>query len=323
MKIAMIGAMVLAASVTTAASQTVWNMPTPVGDSMLVTRLDRGFAEEIEKRTNGALRIKVHSNSSLYKMPEILHAVRSGQVQIGEIFFSSYSNENPVYALESLPLPASGVEDFKKLLDLQKPVLDEIFAKQGIKLAYSVPLPGMGFYTKTEINSVDDLKGMKIRISSPIVGDLVKELGGEPVVTDPSEISQAFMTGMASAMITGSPAVSVKPWEFSKYFYPTNTTHTKSAVIMNQAAFDQLPEDIQKVVLEVAAETQARGWTMMVEDDQANLKIMGEHGMTVMTPSEDFMKGLWAGGDRVIEKWKAGGGEQANGIIDALQKSAR
>lgn len=87
-----------------ATAQATWNLPTPYGDSFLVTKTDQWFADEVEKRTDGALKINLHTGSSLYQMPEILPAIRSGQVQIGEIVLSSYSNENPVFALENIPL---------------------------------------------------------------------------------------------------------------------------------------------------------------------------------------------------------------------------
>lgn len=85
-----------------------------------MTKTDQWFADEVEKRTDGVLKINLHTGSSLYQMPEILPAIRSGQGQIGEIVLSSYSNENPVFALENIPFLAVGVGEAKELYDVQK-----------------------------------------------------------------------------------------------------------------------------------------------------------------------------------------------------------
>ena len=69
-----------------AQAQTVWNMPTNYADQQFQTANNRWFAKEVETRTDGRLKINIHSNASLYKMAEILQAVRSGQVAAGETF---------------------------------------------------------------------------------------------------------------------------------------------------------------------------------------------------------------------------------------------
>lgn len=201
----------------------------------------------------------------------------------------------------------------------QKPVFDEIFGSQGIRLLYTVPFPGQGLFTKEPVANVDDLKGMKIRVAAPIVTNLVQELGAEPTVTEAPEIAQAFLTGMVDAMITGSPVVGLKPWEFSKYFYTADAYESKSALIVNKAAFDALPESVQKVILEVAAEAEQRGWAGMVEDDQKNIKLMTDNGMIVEPPSPELMTGLRAAGAEVLAKWRTSAGDEANAVIDTFE----
>jgi TRAP-type C4-dicarboxylate transport system substrate-binding protein len=49
----------------------------------------------------------VHPNASLFKAPEIKRAVQSGQAQIGEILISGYSNEDPLFGLDSVPFLAT------------------------------------------------------------------------------------------------------------------------------------------------------------------------------------------------------------------------
>ena len=74
-----------AVSITTNAADK-WDLPTPYGDGTHHTQVAKKFAEEINTKTDGKLTIKVHSGGSLIKHPEIHRAVKTRQVQIGEVF---------------------------------------------------------------------------------------------------------------------------------------------------------------------------------------------------------------------------------------------
>ena len=84
-----LAAALLVAGVSTAASaQTKWDMPVPYPDGNFHTKNAAQFAADVDKATNGALKITVHGAGSLIKHPEIKRAVRQGTAPIGEILES-------------------------------------------------------------------------------------------------------------------------------------------------------------------------------------------------------------------------------------------
>src|SRR5690242_7092204 len=87
------GALVAAGVSTAASAQTKWDMPVPYPDGNFHTKNVVAFAADIDKATNGSLKIVVHSAGSLFKHPEIKRAVRQGTAPIGEILESLASNE--------------------------------------------------------------------------------------------------------------------------------------------------------------------------------------------------------------------------------------
>src|ERR1700750_550998 len=105
----------LAASISSAFAQTKWDMPTPYPASNFHTENIMQFASDVEKATNGKLKITVHSNASLFKAPEIKRAVQGGQAQIGEILLSGYSNEDPIFGVDSVPFLATSYADARRL----------------------------------------------------------------------------------------------------------------------------------------------------------------------------------------------------------------
>ncbi|MDJ0931138.1 hypothetical protein [Breoghania sp.] len=103
------GAAFVAASVIgfATSAQTKWDMPTPYGDTNFHTMNIAQFAKNIDAAADGALKIQIHSVGSLLKHPEIKNAVRKGMVPIGEVLISRLSNEDPIFALDSVPFLAT------------------------------------------------------------------------------------------------------------------------------------------------------------------------------------------------------------------------
>ena len=110
-----IGLAVLASTIGVQSSAETWNMPTPYGDANMPTKIAYQFAEEIKSKTGGELVITVHSGASLIKHPEIPRAVKSGQVQLGEVFIGTLGNEHPVFKHDNMPFVATSYADSEKL----------------------------------------------------------------------------------------------------------------------------------------------------------------------------------------------------------------
>ena len=147
----------LAVALTTAAAaQTTWDMPTPYPDGNFHTKNIREFAADVEKASNGQLKLTVHSGGSLIKHPETKRSLRTGIAPIGEVLISLHANESPLYGLDSVPFLASSYADARKLYTAQRPALEKRLAEEGLMLLYSVAWPPQGIFAKREIKSMDD-----------------------------------------------------------------------------------------------------------------------------------------------------------------------
>ena len=138
----LVGAALALAVASMAHGQTKWDMPTPYADGEFHTRNVMLFVEQVGKATNGQLDIKVHSNGSLIKHPEMMRAVSTGQVNIAEFLLGQFANEEPVFAVDNLPFLAAGYDNAAKLYQAQKAVLEKKLQARGMRLLYSVAWPG-------------------------------------------------------------------------------------------------------------------------------------------------------------------------------------
>ena len=155
-----------------------WDMPVPYGDGTHQTQVAKSFAQEVNANSNGKLTIKVHSGGSLIKHPEIHRAVKSRQVQIGEVFIGRLGNNAPVFKLDNIPFLATDFDSAEKLYTVSKPALAKALAKDSLKLLYTSPWPAQDLYSNKPVTSLADLEGLKMRSYSPTTSRLAARRPG-------------------------------------------------------------------------------------------------------------------------------------------------
>jgi TRAP-type C4-dicarboxylate transport system substrate-binding protein len=304
-----------------AAAQTQWDMPTPYPATNFHTENIMQFAADVEKATGGKLKITVHSSASLFKAPEIKRAVQGGQAQVGEILISGYSNEDPIFGIDSVPFLATSYADAAKLWNASHKALDERFAKQGLLILYSVPWPPQGIYSSKPLASIADMKGLKMRTYNPYTSRIAELAGAQPVTIQVAELAQAFATGAVNANITsGATGYDTKAWEVVKYYYDTQAWLPKNVVFANKQAFDALDKASQQAVLKAAADAEARGWKASEEKNKFYLEQLAKNGMNVAPPSAQLATDFKKVGDTMTAEWLASAGADGKAIVDAYRK---
>jgi TRAP-type C4-dicarboxylate transport system substrate-binding protein len=295
-------------------------MPTPYSDGEFHTINVRQFADDVKKATGGQIELTVHSNGSLIKHPDIMRAVSTGQVNVGEFLLGQFGNEEPIFNADNMPFLAAGYDNAWKLYQAQKPVLQKKLQGRGMHLLYSVAWPGQGIYSKNPLKSIDDLKGTKFRTYSPVTARLAELLGASPTVIQVPEVPQAFATGTISAMITSSATgTQTKAWEFVKNYYATNAMHPKNVVVVNERSFQRLPAAQQKALTDAAAAAEKRGWELSKKRESDANKMLSDNGMTVHTPDAAMMSAFGKVGDQMVGEWLKTAGPDGEAIIKAYK----
>ncbi|HOO90148.1 MAG TPA: TRAP transporter substrate-binding protein [Syntrophales bacterium] len=318
--LSMLTGMVVVLGMTVSVMGATWDMPTPYPDKTFHTQNIAIFADDVKKATGGALEIKIHSAGSLFKHPEIKNAVRGGQVPIGEFFVSLLSNEQQVFGADSQPFLATNYDDAKRLWNAQKPVITKLLDKQGLMPLFSVAWPPQGLYTKKEIKTVDDLKGIKFRAYNATLELFANLIGAAPTQVEVPDIPQAFTTGRVEAMITSpSTGANSKAWDFVTHYTDIQAWVPKNIVVVNKKAFRKLDKKIQDAILTAAKAAETRGWEMSMKETNAKTQILRDNGIIVVTPSEELMAGLKKIGASMLEKWKEGAGSEGEELLKAYQ----
>ncbi|SCY49378.1 TRAP transporter substrate-binding protein [Microvirga guangxiensis] len=314
------GALLLSAP---ALAQTKWNLPAAYPPDNFHTENLNAFAKDVADATGGKLQITVHANASLFKAPEIKRAVQTGQAQAGEVLMSLHENEDPIYGLDVVPFLATSFDQSKKLWDVQKPAIEKKLASQGLMLLYAVPWPPQGIFAKKDINTVDDLKGVKWRSYNAGTARIAEIVGAQPVTVQAADLPQALATGVVNTFMTsGATGYDSKVWESLTHFYDTQAWIPKNITFVNKAAFDALDKPTQEAVLKAAKTAEERGWKTAQEKTKWYTDQMAAKGMKVLPPSPELKAGLQKVGEQLTQDWSKKAGADGQALIDGYKKAS-
>ncbi|MFC2992126.1 TRAP transporter substrate-binding protein [Halomonas tibetensis] len=297
-----------------------WNMATPYGDASFHTQNIKQFAEDVAEATDGELRINVHSGGSLVAHGEIKSSVRRGTIEVGEVFLSILSNEDPIFEIDTLPGVAGSYEEAMTLWETTQPMIAELFAAEGLIPLYAVAWPAQGLYTRTEITDPEQFEGLRVRAPNINTQRFVQNLGGNPTETEESDIPTAFSTGRVDAMITSSATGNaMTAWDYISWYTDANLWLPKNLVFINQRAFDRLDEATQEALMEAAAQAEARGWQMSRDNNETSLQALEENGVSVVAPNEAVADALQTAGDRLFADWQDRASEEALELLETYR----
>ena len=302
-------------------AQTKWELPAaypannPHSENLVL------FAKDVADATGGKLQITVHPAASLFKAPEIKRAVQTGQVQIGEVLMSLHENEDPIYGIDVVPFLATSFPESLKLWQASKPAVEKKLASQGMLLLFAVPWAPQGIFAKKDINSLEDMKGLKWRsynVGTARIGELI---GAQSVTVQAAELAQALATGVVNSFITSAATgYDSKAWESVDHFYDTQAWIPKNMTFVNKAAFDALDKPTQDAVLKAAATAETRGWKMWEDKAGWYLDQLKSHGMKVLRPSPALQSGLKKLGEQLTADWLKKAGADGEAVVAAYKK---
>lgn len=214
------------------------------------------WAEQVEKRSNGRVKIEFFWSGSLIKGPDVLGAVNKGIVPMGKIYTVDYTGQMPLNQLANLPFTTDDV------YVIQRTVADMIAKYPAFKREYDkqnlVRLGGLATGTvhllsKKPIRTMADLQGLSVRARGP-QAQVLKSVGAVPVSVAFGELYEALDRGVIGSTIMYE--LSVMPYKFNEiasnftYVGDMGLGHAIQAEVMNKDYYDALPKDVQKILVD-------------------------------------------------------------------------
>lgn len=279
--LALTGAMFLAAGA--AQAQVKLEISVPWGPNEFHSLNAAAFAKRVTEETKGQVQVAARAGGELgVKANESVRAVADGVVPMADLALFQNASRGAALAVETLPFLVNDYDQLKVLHQSFRPLWEKILERNNQKVLYVVPWPKQFFFVKKPVNSIDDLKGVKMRSLDRLTTDWINRLGMTPVQLTNLEILQALGSGMLEGVPTSAgTAVAQKYWDFMKYAYETNHIWASNVMTINLDIWKKLTPEQQQTIQRIAREMEPGFWENSKRDHEQKVAELVKNGMNV------------------------------------------
>lgn len=236
------------------------------------------FGEELEKRTDGRIKVDVITGGALLNMREAIPGITKGIADMGVIvsqyepgIFRAWVPFGSMRDLRTVISPRS-ILYLSWKMHKEFPEIEEGFTSANMKVLAFVPSPPLGLFTKKQIKLLSDLEGLKIRCASEALGEMMEAVGATKILTAGSEVYTGLATGVLDGSTTNFAYAVPEGWlEVATYANTMGSRFTSplaaTVMVMNLDAWKSLSPEDQELFLEVGHDV-AVTWTDMVAQDE-------------------------------------------------------
>jgi len=262
------------------------------------------WCEEVGKRTNGAVQIQFIPGGTAVKSLETLEAVKTGAIDCSDVCPAYFSAEMPIGTLmNNLSMfkdhRRANIVGYRIMFDEGE--VSAVFEKEAnehnMTLMYGNGNHSFAFLSRNPVNSLADLKGMKVRSSGKYLPKLYEHFGAIPTTVMASEWYEGLSRGTFDAIGLPWPyLIMYKLHEIAKYKSFDQGGTMGTYVYMNLDTWNSFPSDIQQIMLDLRhdvmnkelAEKEKAYWTL--------IRIAKDAGVTFIdVPKADQ--------DKIFETW--------------------
>jgi TRAP-type C4-dicarboxylate transport system substrate-binding protein len=297
------------------AAQT-WELYTPSPTAITPVKEMQLAANEIEKQTNGELKIRIHLGGSLQiQANDIVQAVSDGIVQLGDD--QNFSGSIPVGGILRLPALIPTRDQYDQAAKVVLPYVEKAYVKYDVTVLGAYSYPPLELYSRKKLTSLADMKGQKIRTISSEASEWVRRFGGIPITISFPETGPALDRGTVDGVTTTASGAGYVLRDLLKYNYRINIAYSNVYIIVNNAALAKLTPKAQEIVKKEFAAVAARSTKKLFDENEDLNAKMQQGGITVTAASqadtdasEKEMKGFY-------DPWAK---ERGPVVIEAMQK---
>ncbi|MGF1697099.1 TRAP transporter substrate-binding protein [Vibrio kyushuensis] len=322
---AAIGVTSVVASTLSYAAEYNWRFANLYGRGTAYGEVYENLAKNIEVMSDGRIKVQVLYSGEGVGTSGILSSVKSGLVTMGAPFQSMHAGELPAGVVE-IGLPG-GTADVGKLSTLfheqgWADTLKDAYGSQGMTWLAPYIQPPVYIITKTEIKSIEDFKGLKIRAPGAY-GKFLRNLGAAPVSLSWSEIYTSLATGVIDGSI-GSNMIDHRDGnhvEVAKYMYKLPLAGAQVLpIVVNTKEYNKLPKDLQAIVSAATTVHAQQQMTKSILWESQAVAQMEEKGLKWSPEPTAADIQAWSDAGKTLAKEYSDQDKYSKKLIDQLQQ---
>jgi tripartite ATP-independent transporter DctP family solute receptor len=293
-------------------------------DHFMTRALDY-FAQLVDRKTNGRMKIEVYPSNQLFSDKDLPKALPSGAVDMGQVNMAMWAGLIPPLAVFDMPFFFRDRDHYNRCLDAPKirNILDREFENKGVKILYWMDYGYMTLIGKKAIKTLEDFKGKRVRGYGEISTEMIKNLGGAPVFLSVGEVYIALQRGTMDGVLTSlGTAYERKFYEVVKHclLFKNGELNVPPPVLINLKKFSGLPPEMQKILDEAGKETQGWAFAQCQKGMEEFLVGMKEKGMDIYYLSDQEKKRWAEANQNILAQYIERTGKVGKELVEEISK---
>jgi TRAP-type C4-dicarboxylate transport system substrate-binding protein len=183
------------------------------------------------------------------------------------------------------------------------------------------PTPGMNFYFAKPVNTVADMKGLRLRASDPNMLNLIGKIGAVPTPIASPDVYMSLQKGVVDGAYTAYEQVLQAKWyEVTKYTLWNPLSQGCMFVIMKKSVWDSMPPEVQMGVNKAITENKYAYLARVQDPDRTATQDLQKNGVNVSYLSASDMAILKNAAASISSEWIAAHGQAAQNMMNELDK---
>ncbi|MFL5050994.1 MAG: TRAP transporter substrate-binding protein [Xanthobacteraceae bacterium] len=278
------------------------------------------MGKKLGEATSGRIGIQMYPSMQLGGEKEMIEQAQVGALAIARVSVGPMGPIVPEFNVFNLPFMFRDAAHMEKVID--GPIGDELLNKLSdhptanlIGLCWMNAGTRHVYNSKKPIRSVEDLKGLKIRMmGNPVFVDTMNALGGNGVSMGFDQVVNAMQTGVVDGAENNEPTYTTgQHYRYAKYFSLTGHLMIPEVLVFSKKVFAALAKDDQELIRRLARDAQQEERTLWYEMEKKSIAQMKEAGAEIIDiadkkPFQAAVKPVW-------DKY----GAQLSALIDRIQ----
>jgi len=248
------------------------------------------FEKEIEEKTNGKFDIQIYDSGTLGGEKQLYDYTRSGDIQLCAVGTTMWS-EVPMMATPDFPFVFRDVAHARRVYqgEVGDYIAENLETAADLKFLAWCPNGARVFSSSKELTSIEDFKGLKLRMpNNPIHLAVAEALGANAVVMDFGEVFTALEQKVVDGQDNPLSTFRQEGWyEVQDFVYETNHMVASIEVLGNSKFWDSLTEEEKAIFEEVSENTENSAWDAYEKSIDEDRAFMEENELTVTTPTAE------------------------------------
>lgn len=274
------------------------------------------YARRVAEQSKGRVTVTPTYQARLTAL-DALDAVLRGELAVADVHGGPLGSREPMFGLVSLPFVTPSPEKARCLQRVTRAVYAKRFEEIGVHLLYSAPWPATGLWSSVPIESLQDVRRLRVRTYDQMSASFMVSLGVDAFHAPIARALTLAENGEISAiMSSGDGGAGQMLWRYFRHFTALNYAAPLSFAVMNKHMYDDLDENTRRILDVAAVGVEQTLWEIMRERKEINYQNMRNNAVSIRESiPHDLQDRMQQLSNEFLSSWKTRAGHIAEMLL--------